>query len=404
MPPTLRIAVVTAHPPSSGSLTEYAFHFFRYLRRKPEVDELILLGDELPAGKQYMFDGPGAKVTVDPCWRFDAIDNAWRIRNAVRKHKPDAVLFNIQFASFGRGKVPASLGLSAPWLVKQLGLPTIVLLHNIMETVDLKNAGFGGNKLMESAIRMFGNAATRMLLSADMVALTIPKYVEILRTKYGVDNALLAPHGSFDESPPPSLELPPGPLQIMTFGKFGTYKRVERLIEAFSLMQSSARPKLELVIAGTDSPNAAGYLESMRQRYCDVENVRFTGYVPEEDVRRIFGEAAVVVFPYTSTTGSSGVLHQAGDYAKAVVLPRIGDLAELVAEEGYTGEFFDPDDANSLAHAIGKIIDYPEHRKQMGLRNYRAARGLPMDEVVDWYLLHFERLIGERNRSQPLPA
>lgn len=52
MAPSFRIAVVTAHPPSSGSLTEYAFHFFRYLRRKPDVDELILLGDELPAGKR----------------------------------------------------------------------------------------------------------------------------------------------------------------------------------------------------------------------------------------------------------------------------------------------------------------------------------------------------------------
>ena len=42
----------------------------------------------------------------------------------------------------------------------------------------------------------------------------------------------------------------------------------------------------------------------------------------------IFDEAAVVVFPYTATTGSSGVLHQAGSYGKAVVMPDLGDLAE----------------------------------------------------------------------------
>ena len=134
----------------------------------------------------------------------------------------------------------------------------------------------------------------------------------------------------------------------------------------------------------------------MAQRYADVPNVRYTGYVAEEAVPKIFGEAAAVVFPYTSTTGSSGVLHQAGDYGKAVVLPQIGDLAELVAEEGYTGEFFEPNDPQSLAVAIERIIDHPEHRVEMGRRNYLAARGLPLDDVVDWYLLHMETLLKEK--------
>ena len=56
----------------------------------------------------------------------------------------------------------------------------------------------------------------------------------------------------------------------------------------------------------------------------------------------LFKESAVVVFPYTSTTGSSGVLHQAGSYGKAVVMPDLGDLALLVKDEGYNGAFFDP--------------------------------------------------------------
>lgn len=54
--------------------------------------------------------------------------------------------------------------------------------------------------------------------------------------------------------------------------------------------------------------------------------------------------------PYTSTTGSSGVLHQAGSYGKAVVLPNIGDFAEVITQEGY-GEFFNPDEPATLARA-----------------------------------------------------
>ncbi len=177
-----------------------------------------------------------------PCWRFDRVDNAWRILQAVRRAKPDAVLFNIQFASFGGGKVSASVGLVTPALVRMAGFPTIVLLHNIMETVDLKNAGYAENPIMERLIRLFGTVVTWLVLRADLVALTIPKYVETLEAKYKADNVVLAPHGSFDETTLPSFDLPDGPMQIMTFGKFGTYKRVEGLIEAFKLLKRESAP------------------------------------------------------------------------------------------------------------------------------------------------------------------
>ena len=40
--------------------------------------------------------------------------NVLRILAAVRQTRPDVVLFNIQFASFGSGKISGALGLTAP--------------------------------------------------------------------------------------------------------------------------------------------------------------------------------------------------------------------------------------------------------------------------------------------------
>lgn len=377
----------------------------RFLRHKDEVSEIFLLVDELPGDESYTAvtqpRAESAPVTAVPCWRFGDPLNAWRILQAVRRIKPDVVLFNIQFASFGDQKLVATLGLMTPALVRLFGYPAVVLLHNIMETVDLKSAGFANSRLMEWVMRTAGTITTRILLTANLVALTIPKYVEILEAKYGAKNIVLAPHGSFDDDVEmPSFELPAGPLQIMTFGKFGTYKKVETLIEAFKILTSNGRPPLELVIAGGDSPNAAGYLDNVRQNYRTINNVRFTGYVPEEEIPRIFGDAAVIVFPYTSTTGSSGVLHQAGDYGKAAVLPHIGDFAEVIAEEGYDGEFFEPENADALADAIARVIDDPDRRHQLGMQNFMASQGLPISEVVDWYLLHMQTLLEKRKRSE----
>lgn len=392
----MRIALVTTYPPGKGSLNEYAYHFVRALRAKPEVSEVILLADDLPPGEVYT-DEPAADgmaaLRIVPCWRFDGLGNALKIAQAARREKPDAVFFNIQFATFGGSKVPATLGLMTPLLLKLSGYRTIVLLHNIMETVDLQSAGYAGNRVVEWLMRAIGAVVTWLVLQADLVALTIPKYVEILRAKYRAENVLLAPHGSFDdEMQEPSFDLPAGPKQVMAFGKFGTYKKVEDMIEAVQLLVRRGSEPLEVVVAGTDSPNAAGYLAGVEERYRHLDNLRFTGYVAEADVPRIFREAAVAVFPYTSTTGSSGVLHQAGDYGKAVVLPRIGDLAELIEEEGYKGEFFTPGSVESLADAIERIISNPDYRRELGLRNFRASRGLPIADVVDWYLIHLDEL------------
>jgi len=405
----MHVAIVTTYPPGKGTLNEYAFHFVRALRTKEEISQITLLVDDLPDGAGYPATETHKGMTpiaVVPCWQFNSTANPWRIVQTVQQLKPDVVLFNIQFASFGDKKMPVTLGLMAPWLVKLAGYPSMVLLHNIMETVDLRNAGYAGSALMEKLIRAAGTLTTAILLRADLVALTIPKYVEILRAKYRATNVLLAPHGSFEDNPPmPTFDLPAGPRQIMAFGKFGTYKRIEIMVEATKILEQRGYSDLEIVIAGSDSPNAKGYLDVMKARYADMPNLRFTGYVSEEEVPRVFQSAAVAVFPYTSTTGSSGVLHQAGSYGCAAALPNIGDFAEVITEEGYVGEFFEPDNAASLADALARLLDDEERRKAMGQRNYMASCGLPIADVLDWYLLHFSALMDKHNKhSQRQPT
>jgi glycosyltransferase involved in cell wall biosynthesis len=237
-----------------------------------------------------------------------------------------------------------------------------------------------------------GSALTRFVLASDVVAVTISKYVSILEKKYKARNIALIPHGSFETPPEPDYLLPRGPKQVMAFGKFGTYKRVEILIEAVEMIRKRSVEDIEIVIAGTDSPNTPGYLKEMARKYAHVPQLRFTGYVAEEDVPGIFGDSAVVVFPYTSTTGSSGVLHQAGSYGKAVALPDLGDLGVLVREEGYTGEFFEPNSTASLADAVERILTDDHHRIGLGKINYRAACSLPMSEISRMYIDYFKAI------------
>lgn len=388
----MKLAIVTAYPPSKVTLTEYGFYLVKHFRLQQEVTELILITDYTQQPKEIDFEEEGCKITVKECWKFNSYKNIYTINKAISQSKPDAVLFNLQFLKFGDKKIPAALGLMLPFICKTRGLPTISLLHNILEKVDLENAGFTKNRFLQWAYNLIGTTLTRFVLSSDILAVTMSKYVGILEEKYKVRNVALIPHGSFETPPEPSFELPVGPKKVMAFGKFGTYKKVEILIDAIELIRKRSSKDIEIVIAGTDSPNTPGYLDAIKEKYNDVEQLTFTGYVAEEDVPMLFGESAVTVFPYTSTTGSSGVLHQAGSYGNAVVLPDLGDLSTLVQEEGYRGEFFDAYDASSLANAIEKILNDEQYRVSLGRANYNAACSLPMSAITQMYIDYFKAI------------
>ena len=385
----MKLAIVTAYPPSKVTLNEYAFHLVKHFRQHQEVSELVLLTDDLAAEAVIDFKEEGCKVTVKPCWKFNSYTNVLSIAKAVKVTQPDMVLYNLQFMKFGDKKIPAALGLFSPWLTKLMKVKTTVLLHNIMETVDLESAGFTNNKIKKGIFNFIGESLTRVILKADKVVLTISKYVDILEKKYQADNCVLIPHGTFEIPEEPSYDLPTGALKIMTFGKFGTYKKVENLIEAVEQVRTRTGQDLEIVIAGTDNPNTLGYLDNVKEQYKEVSDITFTGYVAEEDVPTIFSESAMVVFPYTSTTGSSGVLHQAGSYGKAVVMPDLGDLSILVKEEGYKGEFFEPESVESLALAIEKLVLDTAYRNELAQANYKAATALPMSVITRMYLNEF---------------
>lgn len=388
----MRLAIVTAYPPSKVTLTEYGYHLVKHFRLQKEVTEIILITDKTQAPKDVYFEEQGCMITVKECWEFNSYLNVFKINKAISDTKPDAVLFNLQFLKFGDKKIPAAMGLTLPLICKIKGIPTISLLHNILEQVDLENAGFTKNRWLQKAYNFIGTVLTRFVLASDVLAVTISKYKEILENKYKSRNIALIPHGSFETPPEPDYRLKQGPKQVMAFGKFGTYKRVEVLIEAVELLRKTSSQDIEIVIAGTDSPNTPGYLDAMKEKYANVKQIRFTGYVPEEDVPVIFNESTVVVFPYTSTTGSSGVLHQAGSYGKAVALPDLGDLSILVKEEGYKGEFFEPDNVESLANALENILEHDSYRIYLGMNNYRAACSLPMSDITKMYIDYFKAI------------
>ena len=207
----MKLALVTSYPPSKVTLNEYAFHLVKHFRQHQDVTELIVLSDCSIGTSELYFDVEGCSVRFKKCWSFNNYKNLFTVLSAIHQIKPDAILFNLQFMKFGDKKIAAALGLLLPLCCKFLKIPTIVLLHNIIEQVDLNTAGFAKNKLLKKVYSTIGTVLTRILLKADKVAVTIQSYVDILEEKYGAKNVVLIPHGTFEIPDTPNYELPKAP-------------------------------------------------------------------------------------------------------------------------------------------------------------------------------------------------
>ncbi len=389
----IKLGLVSPYPPSKGTLNEYAFHLVKHLRHKVDIEKIVIFSDDIGEGYDTPELNDGCPVTIRSSWKFNKLTNFISLVREIKKAEVDLVLFNLQFLSFGDKKLSAAIGLLTPMITRLFGVPSVVLLHNITETVDLDSAGITSNPILRWIYSLSGTILTKILLWSNLVTFTIPKYVEIIEKKYRANNIALVPHGSFEVPPMPDFDKGNEELNVMTFGKFGTYKKVENMIDAVVRVREKTNRRIKIVIAGTDNPNVPGYLDSVKEKYKDVSDIVFTGYVEEEDVPRLFNASSFVVFDYASTTGSSGVLHQSGSYGKAVVIPKIGDLQELIEEEGYIGAYYEPGNVDEMTEAIHKLVIDPDYRKNIATNNYLAAASLPLGDIADWYILHFQSLI-----------
>src|SRR3569832_639423 len=388
----MKICLVTAFPPSKRGLNEYGYHIARELQNDPLLSVSILADElETPESELDEFD-------VHRVWSFDKLSNPTRLLKAINDIKPDVVWFNLLFSTFGNNPFAAFAGLSIPALTRMSGVYTHITLHHLMDNIDLGHAGVRFPRIYRAA----GYVATRMMLMANSISVLLPAYRRTLMEKYRGENVHFRAHGILSARPePPAFEKRNNPEQrILAFGKWGTYKRLELLFDSFGEILERC-PNARLVIAGGNHPMTPGYVESVAERFKDSPYIKFTGYVAEEQIPDLFSTASAMVMPYSSATGSSGVVHLACEYGVPIVCADIPDFREMGDDERLAIEYYKTGDASSLADTVVHLIEGPERQREMGEQNFSAALRQTMPQIIRQYLRSFD--LNKRKRAlEPL--
>jgi len=377
----MKICLVSTFPPSQGGLSEYGLHIAQQLHRDPFLSLTVLADQMSPA--QSELEG----YSVKRCWSFDDPLSSIRLIREIRRIKPDVVWFNLLFSTFGRKPLVAFAGLLTPLLARLTGCYTHVTLHHLMDTVDLKDAGIRHARIYRTA----GALATRFLLLSNSVSVLMPGYRKILHEKYGRDNVHVRSHGILTTRPEaPDFSRRGNPEhRILAFGKWGTYKRLELMIEAFQQVAAKL-PNARLVIAGGNHPQAAGYVESVKKKWAHDSRMEFTGYLDEDRLPDIFQSSSVAVMPYSSSTGCSGVAHLACAYGVPIICADLPDFRQMAEGEDIAIDFYRPGQAEDLAKCLVDFLTTPAKQEAMAMQNFASALRMTMPTIVQKYLRHFE--------------
>jgi glycosyltransferase involved in cell wall biosynthesis len=381
----MKICLVTGFPPSKEVLNEYGYHIARELADDPQIS-LTVLADEYSGQEPEL-----PEFDVVRCWKPNRLSNHARLLKAIRDCKPDVVWFNLVFSSFGNKENPlaAFSGLTLPAATRMAGYYTHVTLHHLMDHINLNDAGVRHKTLFKVA----GNVATRMLLMANSISVLLPAYRRTLVEKYRAENIHFRAHGVLSSRPEfPDFSKRGNPEhRILAFGKWGTYKRCEMLIEAFEEQVSPRVPNARLVIAGINNTNSPGYIEGLRDKYGSHPKIEFTGYVPEENISEIFGTASFMVMPYTSATGASGVANLAAAHGVPIICSDVPDFREMGESGGLAIKFYPIGDKAALARNMIELLENEQEQHDMAEQNFSAALRQTMPQIIRQYVRAFDR-------------
>ena len=270
--------------------------------------------------KTEKFDLP-KKVKLCEFYRYDNSVSVLRLLK-IHWHNYDAVIFNMLPTGFGDRTLPNAFALIIPIISRIIFRKRNikVIYHNSIFTNDIRKLGYNSALdrirsfflwIVERAL--FKNVVTFVLLDLyrkkiddtigkNKVRVLNGRYLEAITTLYinkGVDSGLVETE---------KTDIP----TVLMHGSWGPQKNIELGLMALRELKREGE-KFRLVVSGGVNhhfPEYKGKFQDLIHSYSDVID-EYLGPISEKDIMKIFLEASLVVLPYNTPGGHSGVLEQA---------------------------------------------------------------------------------------------
>ncbi len=158
---------------------------------------------------------------------------------------------------------------------------------------------------------------------------------------------------------------------IIAFSSPSPHKNIKRLLDAFSEILKN-NSNLKLVLVGHQ--NKSESLMKVIQKNNLLDNIIFTGFVPDEDIHPLMSNAKLFVFPSLYEGFGIPLLD-----AQVCQIPVVSSNAGSLPEVGGDGVlYFDPENIAEISEMILKVINDNQLSKAI------VAKGVENREKFSW--------------------
>ncbi len=188
----------------------------------------------------------------------------------------------------------------------------------------------------------------------------------------------------------------PGRPFLLYVGGLSPHKNLVRLIEAFAI---GAPEEAELVLVGDLGDVFLTHVPELRNavdRSGLVGRVRFTGFVPDDDLAHFYNRAFALIQP-SLMEGFGLPPVEAMACGTPVLASRAGSLPEVI---GGAGTFFDPTNVGGIAAAIRGLFAEPERRSAMAARALERSRRYSWEASARALISLFDDVLGRPARGE----
>ena len=187
-------------------------------------------------------------------------------------------------------------------------------------------------------------------------------------------------------------EEPPAPGPILHVGTIEPRKNAGTLVDGYLALAESQTSVPPLVFAGRiATPPAPPPPGTLRRDIFD-SNVRFLGYVNDEERLRLYREASVLVIASWDEGFGLPAL-EAMTIGVPVVAADRGSLPEVLGDAGI---LVDPDDPSAIAVAVGRLLGDPVLRREQAAKGVKRASTFSWERSADHLLAAFRDAIARR--------
>lgn len=154
---------------------------------------------------------------------------------------------------------------------------------------------------------------------------------------------------------------------FLIVGAIEKHKNFPLALEAFSLVRENQLCQLVVVGSFTD-PFKEVYRELCHQQ--GMNDVIFTGFLEKHELEQLYGTATAVLVP-SLYEGFGFPALEAMEHESAVIASTAASIPEVVGDAGI---LLSPTDPIAWAHAMKRLIEYPEERDRFGSQAKNQAR------------------------------